>query len=217
MFGFKKSGNAGATTTKVKVDKLPRPREIPGLVQNHLVGEKKMNPDIAQVLKAVVRKRQNGQEGFNIRIFDESDAIANKIEIKNYTSLDEHPNLVLYDGWFDESSKKLELVEKNKISQDTTIFSQEEVQQKIEELSEPGSTVFFYMARGPSNGGPLGRGASVVELSPQIQGKKQKKYTLYCVDVVNMRPVNKGDKLFDSDKVKDIAKWIKEAHHKRMY
>ncbi len=215
MFGAKKPVNDGAT--KVKVEKLPGPREIPGLVQNHLVAEKKLDPDIARILKAVVHKRENEQKAFDIRIFDDSDAAANQIQVKDFTTLDQHPNMIIYDGWFDEASKKVVLEEKRKAFQDTTIFTLEQIQQKIEGLSEPGSTVFFYMARGPSNGGPLGRGAAVVELSPQIPGKKQKKYTIYCVDVVNMQPVGKGDKLFDSDKAKDVAKWVKEAHHKRMY
>ena len=36
-------------------------------------------------------------------------------------------------------------------------------------------------------------------------------------DVADMQPVGKGDKMFDSDKLKDIVRWVKNAHHKRMY
>lgn len=213
MFGGKKSGGEG----NVKIEKLPGPREIPGLVQSHLIAEKKLDPDMARIFKAVVRKRQNGQKAFDIRIFDDSDAVATKIQVKDYTTLDQHPNLILYEGWFDEVAKQVTLEEKKKFSQEATIFSQDEIQQKIEALGEPGSTVLFYMARGPSNGGPLGRGAAVVELAPQVPDKKQKKYRIYTADVVDMKPVGKGDKLFDSDKAKEIAKWIKDAHHKRLY
>lgn len=100
---------------------------------------------------------------------------------------------------------------------DTPIFTQAEILQKIEMLSEPGGTVFFYMARGLGHGGPLGRGATVVELNPHYPGKKQKKYILYSSDVIDMQPFEKGQYLFDSDKPSDIAGWIKEAHHKRSY
>jgi hypothetical protein len=202
---------------EAKKERLPGPQAIPALLQKHLVAEWKMDPDLAQLLKAVVLKKSNGEKAFNIRIFDGSDALAKKVQVKNYSSLGEHSDLILYEGQFDEGSKQVKLEEKKKVSSDTPIFTQAEIQQKIEALSEPGSTVFFYMARGSVSGGPLGMGAAVVELNPNYPGKKQKKYNVYPTDVVDMQPVGKGEKLFDSDKPKDIAKWVKEAHHKRMY
>jgi hypothetical protein len=215
MFGNKKFEN---NATNVTVEKLPGPREIPGLVQKNLIDDKKLDPDLVQLLKSTIRQRQHSeQKVFDIRIFDDADAAARKVQVKDYTTFEIHPDLVAYDGWFNETTKQVELTEKKKITQDVPLFSQEEIQQKIEGLSEPGSTVFFYMARGPSNGGPLGRGAAVVELTPQLQGKKSKKYTVYCANVVDMKPVGNGEKIFASDKAKDIAKWIKDAHHKRLY
>jgi hypothetical protein len=73
------------------------------------------------------------------------------------------------------------------------------------------------MARGVKSGGPLGMGAAVVELNPNYPGKKQKKYIVYTADVLDMQPVGQGDKVFEIDKPKNIARWVKEAHHKRMY
>ena len=199
-----------------KGEKLPGPKEIPGLVQNHLIAERKMDPDLARILKAVVHKNPKGEKTFNIRIFDESEAGAKKIQVKDYTSLDEYPDLIIYEGWFDEAAKQVELEEK-KVIPDTTILTEAEIQQKIEGLTEPGSTVFFYQARGPAQGGPLGMGCAVIELNPNYPGKKQKKYIVYTPDVVDMQPVGKGQKLFDSDKPKDLVRWIKQAHHKRLY
>lgn len=212
MFG--KKDDTGTTQS----EKLAGPKEIPSVVQSYMQANKILDPDLVRLLKSVVkRKPENGQKAFYIRIFDEADALANKIQIKNYLTLDDHTKLIIYDGWFDEATRKVELVEKNKLSQETQIFSLEEIVQKIEALSTPGNTVFFYMARGPANGGPLGRGAAVVELTPPIESKKVKKYTIYTTDVVDMKPVGKGDKLFNSDKAKEVAKWIKDAHHKRAY
>lgn len=201
---------------KKEEEKLPGPKEIPGLVQNHLIAEKKMGPDLAKILKAVVYRSPRGERAFNVRIFDESEAGAKKIQVKDYTSLDEHPDLIIYEGWFDEAAKQVELEEK-KVMADTTIFTEAEILQKIEGLSEPGSTVFFYMARGPNMGGPLGMGCAVIELNPNYPGKRQKKYIVYTADVIDMQPVGKGQKLFASDKPKDLARWIKDAHHKRRY
>jgi hypothetical protein len=198
-------------------EKLRGPGMIPGFVQKHLVAERKMDPDLVKLLKALVRKGAIGETAFNIRVFDESEALAKKVQVKDYTSLDEYPDLIIYEGHFDEGSKQVKLDEKKKINWDTSIFTQAEIQQKIEGLSEPGSTVFFYTARGGKHGGPLGMGAAVIELNPNYPGKKQKKYTIYTADVIDMQPVGKGDKIFDSDKPKDIARWMKDAHHKRMY
>jgi hypothetical protein len=207
MFWKRKEGEA----------KLPSPKEIPGVVQNYLITERKMDADLARILKAAVRKSPNGERTFNIRVFDESEALAKKVQVKDYTSLDEHPDLIIYEGWFDEESERVELEEKKKVSSDTTIFTEAEIQQRIEALSEPSSTVFFYTARGPVHGGPLGMGAAVVELNPSYLEKKGKKYNIYTADVVDMQPVGKGQKLFDSNKPKDIARWVKQAHHKRLY
>ena len=196
--------------------KLSGPKEIPGPVQNYLVAERKMDPDLVKLLKTVERKSTTGAT-FNIRVFDNSEAIAKKVQVKDYTSLDECPDLIIYEGWFDEGAKQVKLEEKKKVNWDTPIFTQAEIQQTIEALKEPGNTVFFYMARGSKNGGPLGMGAAVIELNPNYPGKKQRKYIAYTADVIDMQPVGKGDKIFDSDKPKDIAHWIKSAHLKREY
>jgi hypothetical protein len=212
MFWGKKS-----TKEEEKKEKLSGPKEIPGLVQNYLAAERKMNSDLVKLLKAVVRKSPTGETAFNIRVFDGSEALAKKVQVKDYTSLDESPDLIIYEGWFDEGSKQVKLEEKKRVNWDTPIFTQAEIQQKIETLREPGSMVFFYMARGSAHGGPLGMGAAVIELNPNYPGKKQKRYIIYVADVIDMQPVGKGQKLFDSDKPKDIARWVKDGHHKRMY
>jgi len=196
--------------------KLSGPREIPGPVQTYLVTEWKMDPDLVKLLKVVERKSTDGVTP-NSRIFDNSEAMARKVQVKDYTSLDECPDLIIYEGWFDERAKQVKLEEKKKVNWDTPIFTEAEIQQKIESLKEPGDTVSFYMARGGKAGGPLGMGAALIELNPNYPGKKQKKYNVYIADVIDMQPVGKGEKAFDFDKPKDIARWVKNAHHKRMY
>ena len=213
---FWKKKRAVEEPTKIRVERLPGPKSIPDLVGRHLIDEMKMNPDSVPILKAVVRKSPKGEKAFDVRVFDPAEAVVKKVQVKNYASLDEHPNLTIYQGWVDEQSKRVEL-EKKRTFQDVTIFTEAEILQKIEGLTEPGNTVFFYLARGPASGGPLGRGAAVVELNPSYPGKKQKKYNLYTADVDSMEPVGKGQKLFHSDKPKEIASWIKDAHHKRLY
>ena len=212
MFWNKKSVKEDA-----KGEKLSGPQAIPDLVQKHLVAEKKMDPVLAKLLRAVVLKSTTQETGLNIRIFDDSEAQAKKVHVTDYTFLDGHPDLIIYDGWFDEGSKQVKLEEKNTANLDTTIFTEAEILQKIEALKEPSSTVFFYMASGGTHGGPLGVGAAVIELNPDYPGKHQKKYNVYATDVVDMQPVAKGEKAFGQDKSKEIASWVKASHHKRMY
>jgi hypothetical protein len=68
-----------------KTEKLSGPGVIPGLVQKYLIEEKKLAPNLAQLLKAVVKKdTSNGyKKAFHIRIFDEDDAVARKIQVKD--------------------------------------------------------------------------------------------------------------------------------------
>ena len=200
-----------------KKEKLSGPKEIPSIVQNYLIAERTMAPDLVKLLKAVVCKGAAGEMKLNIRVFDQSEALAKQVQVKDYTSLGENSDLIIYEGWFDEGAKQVKLEEKKKVNWDTPIFSQAEIEQKIEALKQPGSTVFFYMATGVKSGGPLGMGASVIELNPDYPGKKQKKYIIYVADVLNMQPVGKGDKVFESDKSRTIGRWVKEGHQKRMY
>ncbi len=73
------------------------------------------------------------------------------------------------------------------------------------------------MARGNTHGGPLGMGAAVVELDAAEPDKKGPKYNVYVADVVDMNPVGKGLKMFDTRKTKDIASWVKTGHTQRAY
>jgi hypothetical protein len=202
---------------KVNTEKLSGPRDLSGMVQKYLVADKKMNADLVKLFKIVVRKRPDTETAFDCRVYDPSEALANEVEIKNYTSFDERPNLVLYEGWYDEHSQHVELTEKKKVNYDVPIYTMAEIQQKIDALTEPGSSVSFYLARGAGYGGPLGQGAAIVELNPNGHDKKGKKYNIYTANVIDMEPARNKRKLFDSDKSKQVAEWVKQAHHPRMY
>ena len=176
-----------------------------------------MDAGLVKLLKAVVNKSTAAEKVYNIRIFDESEALAKKAQVKDYTSLDERPDLIIYEGWFDEGAKQVKLEEKMMMSFDTPIYTEDEIRQKIEALFEPGSSVFFYTDDGSAHGGPLSRGAAVIELNSNYPGKKQKKYNIYVADVIDMQPADKGNKLFDLNEPKRLASWVKRNHNKRPY
>ena len=109
---FWKKKPAVEKRSKAKAEKLPGPRGIPEVVGRHLVTELKQNPDWVWRLKGVVRRRPQGKDRFDFRVFDEAQVAGTKVIVKNYTSLDEHPDLILYEGWFDKKSGKVQIEDK---------------------------------------------------------------------------------------------------------
>lgn len=202
---------AAAKGEAEKVEKLPGPKSIPELIGNHLIKEMDKEPGWVWRLSAVVRPRAGGKKGLDVRIFASHEATAKNIKIKNYMTLDEHPGLIIFEGWFDKETKKVELEEK-RVMPKVTIYTEKEIQQQIEAMTKTGSKIHFYLAASPASGGPLERGAAVVELNPKYPAKGQKKYSLSAVSMDGMELTGKGFKMLDSDKPRDIARWIKERH-----
>jgi len=226
---FWKKKTATEEPSKPKAEKLPGPRSIEELVGRQLVMNLKKDPDWVWQLRSVVRRTSGGAHRFDFRVFDAAQVAAKKrVKVKDYTSFDNYPELILYQGWFDKVSMEVHFEEKKQMAVPVTvastvaapsgvipvqIFTEKEIWQRITGLSEPGSTVFFYLAGSPASGGPLGRGAAVVELNPNYPGKKQKRYNLYASDVDGGQPVGKRQKWFQSDSSKEMAKFVKERHY----
>jgi hypothetical protein len=194
---------------------LPRPGRISDLVGKYLVSAMKMDPDLVPILLSVTAKRAGTEKTFDVRIFDEPESLVKKVTVNNYKSLDDHPELILYEGWFDNATKHVELTTRREVAK-IQIFNEAEILKQIEGLTEPGSTVSFFQAVGPNLGGPLGRGAFIVELNPNYPAHG-KKYNGYSVNVFGTELAGKGTKSWDSNKAKDIAKWVKSNHHKRAF
>jgi len=101
-----------AVLPKQKIEKLPGPQDIPEIVGRHLIVAKDRDPDWVWHLKAVVRKNPSrGKKAFDVRVFDEAQVAQKKVKIKDWATFDEHPDLILYEGWFDKQSMQAELEE----------------------------------------------------------------------------------------------------------
>jgi len=96
--------------SKSKVAKLPGPKEIPELIGRYLIRQMKKDPDWVWKLKGVIRQRSEGKDAFDFRVFDEAQVAARKVTVKDYTSLDEHPDLILYQGQFDKKSGEVQII-----------------------------------------------------------------------------------------------------------
>jgi hypothetical protein len=183
------------------------------MLNDHLI--KKMGKETSWVrgLSMVTRPRSGGGKGLDVRIFAQYEASTSNARIKDYTTFEQYPQLLLFEGWFDKESKQVELEEKRVIPK-VTIYTEKEIKQKIEALNEKENKTHFFLASSPASGGPLGRGAALVELNPKYPAKGQKKYILSAVAVNETQPADKGMRMFDTDDAKQIARWIKERHFK---
>jgi|WetSurMetagenome_2_1015567.scaffolds.fasta_scaffold341448_2 hypothetical protein len=194
--------------------KLSGPKDIPEIIKKYLAANPIIDAGIVPFLKIVVKSSEKGEKVNDVLIFDPSDADAREIKVQNFDSLKENPDMIIAEGWFDESAKKAELSPRKSVSK-IKFYTQDEILKQIQGLKEPGSSVFFFTNAGAGAGGPLGRGAALVRVNPLAEGKKQKKYSVYGVCVVNMQPTSKENKIFESDKPAEIAKWISDSHKPR--
>jgi hypothetical protein len=103
MFGLFSKKNPDGTP------KLPGPRDVPDPVGQQLVVTFKEDPEWAWKLKSVQMPMNGEPKVFNIRVFSQQMAAASKITVKDYTTLDAHPNLVLYEGMLDMKTHKAKL------------------------------------------------------------------------------------------------------------
>ena len=77
-----------------------------------MVVDLKMDPDWVWTLKAASRRREENHNIKDIRIFSPTAANAEGLKIRNFHSLDAHPDLVLYEGWLNTKTHQLELIVK---------------------------------------------------------------------------------------------------------
>ncbi len=92
--------------TKEGEVKLPGPKTIHHLPGRHMVMEESKDPDWVWNLKQVVRPTGD-KKAFHCRIFSEGQATQAGVRIKDWTTLDEHPDLILWEGYYDEKTNNV--------------------------------------------------------------------------------------------------------------
>jgi hypothetical protein len=92
---------------------LSKPKDLPEFVGRYLVVDRKMEPDWVWSLKAVMRRRETESSDIrDIRVFNPAHAGAAGVSVRNYLSLDDHPDLVLYEGWVNPKTSQMKLTGK---------------------------------------------------------------------------------------------------------
>jgi len=107
-WSFWKKKSAKVELSEAKEEKLSKPKDIPEPVGRYLVVYLGKNPDWVWELKSVVR-RQAEKQRYDVRVFDEIQARG--VSVRDYTTLDEHPELILFEGWYDKKSNTAHMQE----------------------------------------------------------------------------------------------------------
>ncbi len=95
MFGRKTSGE----------EKLSGPKEVPELVGRYMVLQMKKDPNwVWKSVKGVVRPVVGNKKAFYCRCFEDSQVAQAGLKIKDWTSMDTHPELVIWEGYFNKDT-----------------------------------------------------------------------------------------------------------------
>lgn len=105
---FWKAKTTNGLIARPNSSKLPKPKDLPDRVGMHLVTQLKLDPDWVWSLKGAVRPTAD-RHIFDIRIFDPKEAIVSDTHIANYNSLDDYPEMILFEGSFNKSTGWLDI------------------------------------------------------------------------------------------------------------
>jgi hypothetical protein len=87
-----------------------KPRDLPSAVGRILVLEMRQNPDWVWALRCVMQARGSDENLFDLRVFDPKQAYERSVEIRNYKSLDDYADLILYAGIYDKKQNRFQMM-----------------------------------------------------------------------------------------------------------
>ncbi len=91
---------------------MTKPKDLPETVGRYLVVDLQKDPDWVWTLKAVMRRREENRDIKDIRIFSPGRADTLGVAVRNFASFDDAADLILFEGWFNTKTHKIELIEK---------------------------------------------------------------------------------------------------------
>ena len=98
-------------TPRPNLERLRKPQNLPQAVGRDLIVHLAKDPSWVWTLKSVVHKSRKGKHRYDVRVFDQAQAAAKGVNVMDYTSLDDHPELILFRGWYDRKSWKAHIEE----------------------------------------------------------------------------------------------------------
>jgi hypothetical protein len=104
---WKKDGNGNQSG---KTEKLSGPKDLPASVGRFIVVELKQDPDWTWRLKSVERLKEGSKHIFDVRIFDMTKSTAKGVAVKNYYSLDNRADLILFEGRYNKVTNEAKII-----------------------------------------------------------------------------------------------------------
>ena len=92
-----------------KNKKLDKPRDLPQEVGRYLVVDQSLDPDWVWGLKCVRKPKENSKSTFDIRVFSSETMAKHGVKVRDYTSLDNHMDLVIFVGWYEKNTQNVQL------------------------------------------------------------------------------------------------------------
>jgi hypothetical protein len=89
--------------TKAGEERLPGPKEIPHAVGIYLVVDEKKDSNWVWNLNGVVRPTEK-KNAFYCRVFDEAKTARAGVKVKDWNSLNEHLDLIIWEGYYDKET-----------------------------------------------------------------------------------------------------------------
>jgi hypothetical protein len=93
-------------------EKLPKPKDLPSQLGQHLVIKLNKDPNWVWSLKCALRPKKGFKNAFEFIIFDNLKTAEAGVRIQNYHSFQEHPEFILYEGRFDKNTGLIVLEER---------------------------------------------------------------------------------------------------------
>ena len=108
MAGWKEIGSRFGFGGRNKSEtKLPKPVEMLPEIGRDLVTIHQLEPDYVWSLKCVLRPVDAQKKVHLFRVFSDKRVYGAGVKVLNYDSLDAHPELVLYSGQVNRSSRQV--------------------------------------------------------------------------------------------------------------
>ncbi len=87
---------------------LSSPVVIPEPVAKYMVVDMKKEAEWVWRLKAVERPHATRKKIYDVRVFDPNDVSAKKVHIKDFNSLNAHPELIVFEGCYSRKTRVVE-------------------------------------------------------------------------------------------------------------
>lgn len=106
---FWRKNDSAAGASGGKAQKIIKPRDLPQAVGRHLVVVEELEPDWAWSLKCVLRPKDDAKKTFDIRIFRSETTAQHGVTVRDYASLDNHMELVIFEGSYNKETGTVQL------------------------------------------------------------------------------------------------------------